>query len=151
MIKWEKKGLIVSPKSFKLKWWKSFGMDPCSIHLKGDVYRIFFCGRDSKNVSNIGFVDYDLSKFKVVKISKQPVLKPGSLGSFDDNGVTASLPNKCLNLSSSGWATTATQAGNNSGLVVDIINLSIGKPHNLDIIPAVTFPKLPEGIEYIIL
>ena len=54
------------------------------------MYINFFCGRDNKNVSNIGFVDYDLSKFKVVKISKQPVLKPGSLGSFDDNGVTAS-------------------------------------------------------------
>ena len=90
MIKWKKKGLIVSPKNFKLKWWKSFAMDPCSFHLKGNIFRIFFCGRDKKNVSNIGYVDYDFSKFKVVKISKQPVLRPGSLGSFDDNGVTAS-------------------------------------------------------------
>ena len=84
-------------------------MDPCSIHLRGDVIEFFF--RDNKNVSNIGFVDYDLSKFKVVKISKQPVLKPGSLGSFDDNGVTASCAlriNSKIYLYYIGWKPKST-------------------------------------------
>lgn len=89
-IKWIKEGLIVSPEKFKLNWWNSFGMDPCSLHLKKDIYRIFFCGRNKKNVSQIGYVDYDIIKFKILAVSKKPVLTPGSLGSFDDNGVTAS-------------------------------------------------------------
>lgn len=89
-FQWEKKGLIVTPNYFKLNWWKSYGMDPCSIHLRGNVYRIFFCGRNKDNVSQIGYVDYDLEKFKAIGISKKPVLVQGKLGCFDDNGVTAS-------------------------------------------------------------
>lgn len=90
MINWTKLGLIVSPKEYNLSWWKTFGMDPCSIHLKKSIYRIFFCGRNNKNISQIGYVDYDLEKLKVLNISKKPVLTPGNLGCFDDNGVTAS-------------------------------------------------------------
>ena len=89
-MKWIKQGLIASPKQFKLKWWDSYGMDPCTLKLRGDLYRVFFCGRNKKNISMIGYFDYDLKKHKIKKISKEPVLKPGELGAFDDNGVTAS-------------------------------------------------------------
>ena len=41
MINWTKLGLIVKPKDYNLSWWKTFGMDPCSIHLKKSIYRIF--------------------------------------------------------------------------------------------------------------
>lgn len=87
---WKKMGLIVSPKKIKTSWWHSFGMDPCSIKIKKSIYRIFFCGRDKKNISKIGYVDFDIEKLKVLNVSKKPVLLPGRLGSFDDNGVTAS-------------------------------------------------------------
>ncbi len=110
-MRWIKKGLIVRPDNFKLKWWSSFGMDPCSIHLKGNIYRIFFCGRNKKNISQIGYVDYDILNLKVVGVSKQPVLKPGSLGSFDDNGVTASCAIKyrsSLYLYYIGWKPKST-------------------------------------------
>ena len=90
MIKWKKIGLIVNPKDFQLDWWSTYGMDPCSLYLKGDLYRVFFCGRDNQNISKIGYVDIDLKKISIKNISKKPVLTPGSLGSFDDNGVTAS-------------------------------------------------------------
>ena len=89
-MKWIKQGLIASPKQFKLKWWNSYGMDPCTLKLSGNLYRVFFCGRNKKNISMIGYFDYDLKKHKIKKISKEPVLKPGELGAFDDNGVTAS-------------------------------------------------------------
>ena len=73
-------------------------MDPCTLKLQGDLYRVFFCGRNNKNVSMIGYFDYDLKKNEITKISKKPVLAPGELGAFDDNGVTASCLIKIKNL-----------------------------------------------------
>ena len=97
-MKWKKIGLIATPKLFNLKWWNSYGMDPCTLKLHGDLYRVFFCGRNNQNISMIGYFDYDLKKLEVKKISKKPVLIPGELGAFDDNGVTASclIKNKDL-------------------------------------------------------
>ncbi len=97
-MKWKKIGLIASPKQFNLKWWNSYGMDPCTLKLYGDLYRVFFCGRNSKNISMIGYFDYDLKKLEIKKISKKPVLAPGELGAFDDNGVTASCLQKIKNV-----------------------------------------------------
>mgnify|MGYP001348373086 CR=1 FL=1 len=90
-MSWKKLGLILKPKDFNLKWWQSFGMDPTPLKLRNSIYRIFFCGRNKINQSQIGFADIDLNEpTKILKVSKNPVLEPGSLGSFDDNGVTAS-------------------------------------------------------------
>ncbi|WP_440650521.1 hypothetical protein [Candidatus Pelagibacter sp. HIMB1495] len=89
-MKWKKLGLIVKPEQFNLKWWNSYAMDPCTLKLKGDLYRVFFCGRNKKNISMIGYFDYDLKELAIKNISKKPILTPGELGTFDDNGVTAS-------------------------------------------------------------
>ena len=97
-MKWKKIGLIASPKLFNLKWWSSYGMDPCTLKLHDDLYRVFFCGRNNQNISMIGYFDYDLKNHKIKKISKKPVLIPGELGAFDDNGVTASCLIKIKNL-----------------------------------------------------
>ena len=97
-MKWKKIGLIASPKLFNLNWWDSYGMDPCSIQLNDSIFRIFFCGRNKKNISMIGYFDFDLRNQKILKISKKPVMFPGELGAFDDNGVTASCLIKDKNL-----------------------------------------------------
>lgn len=110
-MKWQKLGLIAKPEKFNLKWWKSYGMDPCTIKLHGDVYRVFFCGRNNKNISMIGYFDYDLKKLKIKKISKKPILTPGQLGAFDDNGVTASClikNNNSIYLYYIGWKPKST-------------------------------------------
>lgn len=90
---WKKIGLIIKPGDFNLNWWKSYGMDPSPLQLDGSKFRVFFCGRNSINQSLIGYFDIDLKNpKKILKLSKKPVLKIGSLGAFDDNGVTASCP-----------------------------------------------------------
>ena len=66
-----------------------YGMDPCTLKLM-EIYIEFSFVEEIKNISMIGYFDYDLKKHKIKKISKEPVLKPGELGAFDDNGVTAS-------------------------------------------------------------
>ena len=41
-MKWKKIGLILSPRTHKLKWWDTYGMDPTVIKLKNSIHRIFF-------------------------------------------------------------------------------------------------------------
>ena len=41
-MKWKKKGLIASPKQFNLKWWNSYGMDPCTLKLNDNILEYFF-------------------------------------------------------------------------------------------------------------
>lgn len=66
-------------------------MIPTPEHLDGSLYRIYFSGRDETNRSHIGWVTIDLERPDVVlDVSPEPVLYPGELGCFDDNGVTPS-------------------------------------------------------------
>ena len=84
-------GIIFKPKK-NLSWSLSHCMIPTVVKLNNNKIRIFFGSRNKKNISSIGFVDlcYNKSKFKAVNYSTKPVLKPGLLGSFDDNGVLPS-------------------------------------------------------------
>lgn len=86
-MKWQKKGLIVSP-DIKSKWRITHAQLPCIDLIKDQKYRVYFAGRNSNNMSQTGFVEIDISKpEKIHKISKNPVLELGKLGSFDDSGV----------------------------------------------------------------
>ncbi len=55
-----------------------------------DGYRVYFSGRDRANRARIAYFDLDRDVERVVSVSKEPVLDLGSLGAFDDSGVTAS-------------------------------------------------------------
>ena len=84
-----KKGILFTYKDLKLNYIKSHAMVPSPLKIKEGVYRIYFSSRNKKNQSLIFYFDLDIiDKIKIIKISKKPVLKPGLLGSFDDNGVT---------------------------------------------------------------
>ncbi len=64
---------------------------PFAEKLKGDLFKIYFCVRDKKNRSHITYAIYDFKKKSLYKrINKIPILKPGKLGTFDENGVTPS-------------------------------------------------------------
>lgn len=89
-MKWIKKGLIYQPSS-KLSWGLTHGMVPCADKVKEDIYRIYFSGRDEMNRSHIGYIEIDIKEpQKILRTSEKPVLSVGSLGCFDDNGVTPS-------------------------------------------------------------
>ena len=89
-MKWAKKGLIIAPD--KNKWWAiSHAMIPTPDDLGNGIFRIYYSGRNSENQSHIGWSDIDLNNsYKIISNSKEPVLRPGKLGCFDDNGVTPS-------------------------------------------------------------
>ncbi len=90
-MKWKKLGLIFTPKTVNRDWMITHAMDPTVDHVNDDIYRVYFCGRNIKNQSLIGFVEIDIKNpTKIIHSPEKPVLGLGELGAFDDNGVTAS-------------------------------------------------------------
>jgi len=106
-IKWKKLGLIIKPQ-INLEWSITHAMIPTPQEIGNGVFRIFFSGRNSSNQSHIGWAELDLNDLgKAIQYSNKPVLSPGDLGCFDDNGVTPScicdLGNNQLGLYYIGW------------------------------------------------
>ncbi len=104
---WEKKGLVIKPDKKKF-FSRSHAMIPTPFKLKKGIYRIFFSGRNYKNQSHICSVTIDINKnFKIISKNSKPILSPGKLGTFDDNGVTPSclikLKPNTLGLFYIGW------------------------------------------------
>jgi predicted GH43/DUF377 family glycosyl hydrolase len=103
---WERRGLLFSPDE-SLPWSRTHGMLPTPIKID-DFWRVYFSGRNETNQSSIGWFDADISdSFRVLRASKVPVLTPGDLGCFDDNGVSPScvieLEKDCLAMYYIGW------------------------------------------------
>ena len=89
-LDWVKKGLIITPQK-DLWWMQTHAMVPFAEIIKDNICKIYFSGRDKNNRSHIGYVLADINNsFKILEYSKEPILTLGSLGCFDDNGVTPS-------------------------------------------------------------
>ena len=87
-MKWVKRGLVFEPAA-QHEWVTTHAMLPTADLLEGDVYRIYFSGRDPLNRSHIGYVDVDITEpSRILDLSVRPVLGLGELGAFDDNGVS---------------------------------------------------------------
>ncbi|WP_291082074.1 hypothetical protein [Hydrogenophaga sp.] len=85
-MKWRKLGLIFSANGQE-SWMSSHAAVPFAEHIFDDLYRIFFTTRDSKQRSHLGYIDINLrSPLNIINISSEPVIKPGSMGEFDDSG-----------------------------------------------------------------
>lgn len=89
-VRWEKRGLFIRPDK-RLFWAKTHAMIPTPENISDDLFKIYFSGRDKDNRSHIGYAVIDLSEpVRILEYSKDPILYPGELGCFDDNGVTPS-------------------------------------------------------------
>lgn len=66
----------------------SHAANPLPVHLKDDVYRIFFSGRDEQNRSSVGAVDIDIIQGKIITDHKNPFFVHGDSGSFFADGVS---------------------------------------------------------------
>lgn len=87
--RWEKLGLLYAPsagnKHSKLA---SHAANPLAIHMQGDVYRVFFSGRDERNRSSVGAVDIDIIQRQVITEHALPFFEHGTAGSFFSDGVS---------------------------------------------------------------
>lgn len=66
----------------------SHAANPLPIRLDGDVYRIFYSGRDASNRSSVGAVDIDLVRREIVRDHAAPFFEYGAPGSFYADGVS---------------------------------------------------------------
>jgi hypothetical protein len=87
-MKWEKLGQVFQPNN-QYKWVKTHAMLPTVDHVEGDIFRIYFSGRDAINISRIGYLDININEpQKIIYLSENPIVDIGKLGSFDDNGIS---------------------------------------------------------------
>lgn len=105
--RWRKLGIVIRPDN-RLFWAQTHCMVPTPQNLGKGLVRVYFSGRDIMNRSHIGHATVDLNEnARVVDYTSEPLLSPGALGCFDDNGVTPScvvdLPNNELGLYYIGW------------------------------------------------
>ena len=89
---WEKKGLVFTPNRQR-DWIQSHAAVPIPVHLSNNEWRIFFGSRNRDNKTQTGYIDVEITKkneFNLLYISREPVLKLGSAGLFDDSAAWAS-------------------------------------------------------------
>lgn len=135
---WEKIGKIFEVnEGNKNRWMQSHSAVPLAMHLREDIYRVYFSTRDEKNTSSLSSFDCDINNpTHILNVSKEPKLTSGKLGAFDDSGVMASAYLKkddAIYLYYIGW---------NLGTTVPFRN-SIGLAKSLDC--GETFERCFEG------
>jgi hypothetical protein len=86
-MKWRKLGRLYEPKPLHPKL-MSHAANPLPIFMGGDIYRIFYSGRDCQNRSSVGYVDINIANQAVVYIHDQPVFEHGPEQSFYSHGVS---------------------------------------------------------------
>lgn len=87
MQNWKKLGLIFSP-SGEYDWMQTHAMMPVIDIFENERARIYFSSRDNKGRSQGAYIEIDLNDpFKILDVSREPVLKLGQLGAFDDAGI----------------------------------------------------------------
>ena len=87
--RWERLGLIFEPNK-NFYWSKTHAMVPTPTYIDGKLI-VFYSGRNKLNQSSVGYFEVNLDGTpKVTYSSNEPVLSPGDLGCFDDNGVSPS-------------------------------------------------------------
>lgn len=87
--KWQKLGLLYCPsRDGRHPKLLSHAANPLPVQLEGDVYRVYFSGRDADNRSSVGAVDIDIVKREVIFEHQQPFFQHGPEGSFYADGVS---------------------------------------------------------------
>lgn len=87
--KWQKLGLLYRPpEANQHPNLVSHAANPLPVLIEGDVYRVFFSGRDAGNRSSVGAVDIDIVKRKIVQKYNQPFFEHGPENSFYADGVS---------------------------------------------------------------
>ncbi len=86
---WQDHGTFYKPNS-TLAWSRTHAMIPTPFRMENN-WRIYYSGRNNNNQSSIGCFDLNIENgASVISSESKPILTPGKLGCFDDNGVSPS-------------------------------------------------------------
>jgi hypothetical protein len=84
--RWSRLGRIYVPRGDR-EWSRSHAANPAVELLDGDVFRVYFGTRDGERRSSIAWFNLELGdKPRVVSEADEPLLRPGTPGTFDDSG-----------------------------------------------------------------
>ena len=86
-MRWRKLGRLYEAPTLHPKL-RSHAANPLAVHLEGDVYRVFFSGRDEANRSSVGYVDVDVVRCKCLNRCSEPAFLHGEAGSYYRDGVS---------------------------------------------------------------
>ncbi len=86
-MSWEKLGQVFQINEEDV-YLNSHASNPLAIYLEGNIYRVFYSGRDTDNKSSVGYVDIDIVLHKVVKEKNGLIFQYGSPDSFYSHGVS---------------------------------------------------------------
>lgn len=87
MGRWRKLGRIFEPRALHPKL-SSHAANPLAIPLGGDLFRIYYSGRDDRNRSSVGYLDFDLSRREIVYVHDRPAVEHGPEGSYFSHGIS---------------------------------------------------------------
>ena len=92
MFKWKKLGRIFNPtETGHIGWMNEYAQSP-SVILFENYVRVFFCSRsfpdqNRQYISRFAYLDLERDNlFEIINICKEPILKLGELGTFDEFG-----------------------------------------------------------------
>src|SRR5438874_1455749 len=89
-MKWIKKGLIFRPDG-TINWMTTHAAVPFADRIGGDIFRVYFCGRDQSNRAQVGYFEIDITcPEEIIYLHDRPVIDLGPLGAFDDSGAVGS-------------------------------------------------------------
>lgn len=86
-VVWKKLGRIYEPHNRGSKL-ASHAANPLAVNLSGDVYRIFFSGRDACKRSSVGYFDFDIADRKIVGECSEAIFTHGAPQTFFSHGVS---------------------------------------------------------------
>lgn len=67
----------------------SYGRMPSVIHVRDDIFRIYFESRNKDNIASPYYLEIDINApEKILELATVPLLEFGPTGTFDDNGIT---------------------------------------------------------------
>ena len=88
--RWEKLGLLFGPDG-SMPWARTHAQLPLVVPAPGDAgdrFHAYFASRDADNRSHVGLVKIELGDHpRVLSVEREPLLKPGPVGTFDADGV----------------------------------------------------------------
>ena len=88
-MKWKKLGCIYNPYNKKNhQQLLTHAANPIPVYLGNDIFRIYYSGRDNKNRSSVGMLEYDIVKMKINKLFFEPVFCHGVDNNYFSHGVS---------------------------------------------------------------
>ncbi len=86
-MKWKKLGQVfhMKPVNDKLL---THASNPLPVLLEGDIYRVFYSGRNSDNKSSVSYVDFNLVSKEIVNVCSDTLFSFGNDHSFYSHGVS---------------------------------------------------------------